>query len=312
MARRNLYEVLGVPRTASEAEIRKAYRKLARDNHPDRNPDNVQAEERFKDASYARDVLQNKKKRELYDEFGEPGLRDGFDAESHRRYNSQRAAGPQGGFGGINLEDLFGNVQGGSGSFQDFINPGAADSVFGRRRQKPPLRDLVSDIQVSFAEAVQGAEKELSFTPPGKTEARTLRVRIPAGVDNGSKVRLRGQGTDGGDLVLHVRVDSHKHFTRDDKDLLLKLPLTLGEAYVGAKVPVPTPQGEVVLSIPAGVRSGAKLRLRGKGVTKKGTAGDLIVTLLVMVPEAGDGHVGELIQQLDAAYQTPVRADLTF
>lgn len=329
MAQRNLYDVLGVPRTASEAEIRKAYRKVARENHPDRNPDNKQAEDLFKEASYAKDVLLNKKKRELYDEFGETGLKEGFDAEAYRQYNAfrQRPGAGAGGFAGqVNLEDLFASVRGAgvggpgaggggpqnwSGNFQEFINPGVVDSIFGRDRQRERKRDLVSEISVSFADAIRGVEKEISFRDPRSSEERVLRVRIPAGVDDGGKVRLRGQGTEGGDLVLKVHVGSHPHFARDGSDLLLNLPVTVSEAYKGGKVPVPTPDGEVLLAVPAGVKSGAKLRLRGKGVKRGSETGDLIVTVLITLPPKDNEEAKLLVDALEDCYEGSVRDGVT-
>lgn len=326
MAQRNLYEVLGVPRTAPEADIRKAYRKLARENHPDRNPGDTAAENRFKEASYAKEILLNQKKRALYDEFGEIGLREGFDPEAFRRYNAARSR--QGGFpggsaGDVNLEDLIEQMRrqgaagggggasgpgGWSGSFQDFINGDVVDSIFGRapRRAK---KDLVSEIQVGFLEAIKGTEKEISFRAPGGKD-RVLRARIPAGVADGGRVRLRGQGADGGDLVLTVHVAPHPHFERDGSDLMLTLPITVGEAFNGAKVPIPTPEGEVQLTIPAGVQSGAKLRLRGRGVKRGDSLGDLIVTLQVRLPDRSNGEAAKLVEALEGTYDQSPRADL--
>ena len=325
MARRNLYETLGVPRTASEAEIRKAYRKAAREFHPDRNPGNREAEERFKDVSFAKEVLLNREKRELYDEFGEPGLREGFDAASYREYNAARRRGAQG-VGGrgwnASVEDLFRsagaqarergrdvrNGGGRPGSFQDFVRGDVVDSIFGRGRDRKRKRDLISEIGVGFMEAIRGSEKEISFQAPDGKE-RVLRARIPAGVGDGERVRLRGQGADGGDLVLTVRVDAHPVFTRDGRDLLFTLPITIGEAYHGAKIPVPTPGGDVQLSIPAGVRSGAKLRLRGRGVQRGDEVGDLIATVEIRLPEQQEG-AADVIDELEQLYREDPRGEL--
>lgn len=316
MTQRNLYEVLGVAKTASESDIRKAYRKIARDNHPDRNPDDKQAEERFKEASFAKDVLLNQKKRKLYDEFGEQGIREGFDPDAYRQYQAYAGRGGRGGFGQVNLEDLFGaagqkgGAQAWSGSFQDFIDPSVVETIFGRAQGQGRGRakqDVMSQVNVSFVEAISGVEKEFLFQDARGGEGKTLKVRIPAGVEDGGRVRLRGQAPGGGDVVLEVHVGTHPHFSRQGSDLLLNLPLTVGEAYRGAKVPVPTPAGEVTLTVPAGVRSGAKLRLRGKGVKRGKQVGDLLVTIQVMVPEAKDEETEKLVSELDAKYEGSLR-----
>ena len=318
MAHRDLYEVLGVARGASESDIRKAYRKVARESHPDRNPGNKEAEDRFKEASYAKDVLLNKKKRELYDEFGEQGLREGFDPDVFRQYRAYGRPGKRGAPGQVNLGDLFGGrVPGGaqawSGSIEDFINPGVVETIFGREQPRGRQKqDLLSQVNVSFAEAVRGVEKELVFQDPRDGQSRTMKVRIPAGVSDGGRVRLRGQGVDGGDLVLEVHVGDHPHFTREDTDLLVTLPLTVSEAYRGARIPVPTPEGEVTLTVPAGVRSGSKLRLRGKGVKRGAKAGDLLVTIQIVLPEKKDDEIDKAIDALEAKYSGPLREDIHF
>lgn len=322
MTEGDLYGVLGVPRSASEAEIRKAYRKIARESHPDRNPDNPEAEARFKKASYASEVLLNGKKRKLYDEFGEAGLRDGFDPEAFR---ARRSAGFRGGDVGINLEDILRAAGGAQGQGSSPFGGGAAagpdimEAIFGgraggvrgaRAHAGPRPRDLLAEIEIGFVEALEGVEKELSLAHHAGAKPRTLRVRIPQGVRDGGKVRLRGQGSDGGDLVLTVHVAKHPFFEREDDDLLLSLPVTVGEAMQGAKVPVPTPAGEVALRVPARVKSGAKLRLRGKGVKRGDKQGDLLVTVLVQVPEDATEKAEALAAEIDALYHHPVRRDL--
>ena len=321
MAGRDLYAILGVERSASEQEIRKAYRALARKYHPDRNPGDKQAEERFKDASYASEILLNKDKRKLYDEFGENGLREGFNAAAYRQYQeraSQAGFGGGGGFGG--LEDLFSRVQGAQGgsggwgaAFQDFLGDDAVETILGRNRRGGRRgREVVSELSIDFMEAVLGAERELSIQPPGQA-ARTLKVRIPAGVRDGGRIRLRGQGDQGGDLVLHVHVGEHPYFKRDHDDLTLNLPVTVGEAFRGAKVQVPTPEGPVSMQLPKGVRSGAKLRLRGRGV-RRGTeaAGDLYAIIQIVLP-GGAADAPELeaaVEEIEKRYQESPRKEL--
>jgi curved DNA-binding protein len=303
MAGRDLYAILGVARDASEQEIRKAYRAQARKHHPDRNPGNKEAEERFKDASFASEILLNQEKRKLYDEFGEQGLREGFNADAYRQYQRRGGGVGGGGFGG--LEDLFNRAQSGQGgagwgaAFQDFLGDDAVETILGRnRRGRQRSRDVVSELTIDFMEAVLGAERELSIQPPGQP-ARTIKVRIPAGVRDGGRIRLRGQGDQGGDLVLHVHVGEHPFFKRESDDLVLNLPVTVGEAFRGAKVQVPTPEGAVSMQLPKGVRSGSKLRLRGRGV-RRGTdaAGDLYAIVQIVLP-AGAAEAPELAAAID-------------
>ena len=229
MTSRDLYEVLGVSRNATEQQIRKAYRELARKNHPDRNPGNKQAEERFKEASYASEVLLNKEKRRLYDEFGEQGLREGFNPDAYRQYvrsaEARRSAGAGGGFG--SLEDLLNQVgatRGGVGGGGARVNwgrgiedlfGGDVSDMFGGARARNRRRDAVSDVTIPFMEAVKGGEKELSIQVAGDEAPRTIRARIPPGVRDGGRIRLRGQGFDGGDLVLRVHVTEHPFFRRE-------------------------------------------------------------------------------------------------
>lgn len=326
MATRDLYKVLGLKKGASDAEIKKAYRKLARELHPDRNPDNPAAEERFKEVGHAYQVLSDSEKRKLYDEFGEVGLREGFDPEAFRRYQHWQQGGGPGGFrvedifggqapmGGqgfrFNLDDLFGGLGGSGGGF----------GGFGRRSRSRAQRggDLQSEVTLEFVEALRGAEKELSFAVPGVSDGhKSLKVRIPAGVKDGDHIRLKGQGLPGagggeaGNLVLTVHVRSHPHFWREQNDLHLNLPITPLEAYRGAKVTVPTLSGEVTLTVPAGTQGGRVLRLRGKGApNRRGKQGDLYAHVQIRLPdETGDTGVEDLLEKL-ASHQADPRSDL--
>jgi curved DNA-binding protein len=317
MAERDFYKILGVPRTASESEIRKAYRNLARKYHPDKNPGNAQAEEKFKAVSHASDVLLNKKKRELYDEFGEIGLKEGFNADAFRQYRAP-GAGPH---DVTDFEDILNGLRGagggrvgGFGGFQDFMGGENVQELFrrGNRRKANIAADVVSEISLGFVEALRGGEREIQLLIPGESTPRKLKVRIPVGVRDGGQIRLRGQGIEGGDAVLKIRVEEHEFFRREGDDLQLNLPVTVGEAYFGAKVTVPTLDGEVSLTIPKAAKSGSKLRLRGKGVPKaEGSSGDLIVTLLIRLPPAGE-EVEALIKDVEKYYTGSVRAEIKF
>jgi molecular chaperone DnaJ len=340
MATRDLYKILGVGRTASTEELKKAYRKLARKYHPDVNPGDKQAEERFKDVSFAHDVLTDADKRKLYDEFGEEGLQSGFDPQRMRTYRDWKNSGgfqfggQRGGGQSFSFEDLFGDVLG----------------SFGRRSEGSGAQtgeDLEYTLDLDLLEAVRGATKAIAVQRPtpcpvcrgtgrqkgglgaacircsgnGRvTVPERLTVQIPAGVDEGSRVRLAGKGVArvpgglAGDLYLVVHLHPHPYLERKGKDLFLDLPITVGEALRGASVTVPTPGGEVKLKIPAGSQSGQKLRLKSKGVSdaKTGTSGDLYVRLLIHIPGNGGDRARRAAELLEGCYETNPRTAIRF
>jgi DnaJ-class molecular chaperone len=315
----DLYAVLGVPKNAEPDVIKKTYRKLAGQLHPDRNPGNPKAEARFKKVNHAYEVLSDPAKRKLYDEFGEEGLREGFDHErvrAHREWSSrQPRGGGQGGARGgpgdtVDLEDLFGGA--GNTGFGEVFGDWMGRTRRGRGPSKGP--DLESEITIDFASALRGATLDL------QTQGRAgapVTVRIPAGANDGSRVRISGQGAPSpnggspGDLVLTVHVTPHAQFRREGDDLHVDLPITIGEAYHGAKVRVPTAEGAVTLKVPARTQSGHVVRLRGKGVTKKGRpAGDLYVHFLVQIPSNDSTEVAELVDRLGAFQAEDPRRDI--
>lgn len=300
------YAELGLGRSASSDEIRKAYRKLASELHPDKNPGNASAEDRFKRATTAYHVLSDEKKRKLYDEFGEMGLREGFDPSMARGFGR----GP-GGFGG-GFEDIFRGAGGGAGGagFGDILG----DLFGGARGRRRPRKgqDLTSEVTIEFVSAVRGAELELAVQA-----GKTVKVRIPKGAQDGDKVRIKGAGAalpggQPGDLLLTLRVKGHPHFQRDGLDLTVDLPLTAAEAYFGAKVEVPTTEGSVQLKVPPRSQSGQLLRLRGKGVGRGTNTGDLYVRFLVLLPSGESEEVEQAIRTLDAATAKDLREDLKF
>jgi len=316
MSDRDLYKVLGVARGSSPEEIKKAYRSLAKELHPDRNPDDKEAEERFKDVATAYDVLSDAEKRKLYDEFGEVGLREGFDPAAY-----QAATQGVGGFGGVDFGDIFGGGARGRGGAQHFefnledLLGGRVPGGGGYARRPRRGGDLESEVTVDFRDAVLGCTKELNVR--SSDGEKTIKVRIPAGVRNGGKIRLRGQGAPGsdsgrpGDLVLKVHVRKHPYFSIRGKQLHVKVPVTPLEAYAGAKVSIPTPEGSVQLSIPAGSQNGAKLRLRGKGFEdKKKARGDLIAHLEIVLPSEQTDAVKEALETVQEAFEGDPRADL--
>jgi curved DNA-binding protein len=291
----NLYDTLGVKQDASEDAIRKAYRKLARKHHPDVNPGNKAAEDKFKAISSAYEILSDTKKRAAYDEFGDASLQGGFDADKARDYTrwQQRRQQTTAGFGG-----------GGPVEF-DFAE------LFNRQRGPSRGQDIHATFQMDLRQAVEGAEVTIDVPEQGQ-----VRVRIPPGADTGSVIRLAGRGAPGprggppGDLVIETEVRPHPVLRRDGLDLYLALPVTLDEAYNGASVEVPTFEGTVVLKIPPRSQNHARLRLRGKGISRKATRGDLFVELDVRMPDQADEALAAALRASAGAYARPVREGL--
>jgi DnaJ-class molecular chaperone len=295
MDEKDLYAALGVDRKAGEDEIRKTYRRLARQYHPDVNPNDQKAEERFKELSYAYDVLSDPEKRARYDEFGVQGLQPGFDPEQARSYQrwsegarrspSHEAFGEE-----IDLDELFGRLGGLGGEW---------------RRAPRRGRDAHAEVEVDFLDAVLGREVRLDV--PGRG---TLRVRIPAGAEQGTRVRLAGQGEPGGegappgDLYLTLRVRPHPFFRREGDDLALDLPVTVPELVLGASIEVPTPGGVATVRVPPHSRPGQRLRLRGKGAGRRGTSerGDLYLRLVADLPEGRDAELEEIAKRMEPLY----------
>jgi len=270
------YAVIGVPSTAPHAEISKAYKKLARKYHPDRNPGDAAAEDRFKEISAAYDVIGDEETRKSYDQARRMGPMAGAFG------GGSRSDGPGFDMGG-DLGDILGSMFGGGGMFG-----GGAGGPTGARARPRQGRDQEASLTISFDEAVSGTTTSLNLTDA--TGTRSMRVRIPAGVESGQKIRLRGKGGPGqppGDLYVEVQVDDHALFGRNGKRLTLEVPVTFAEAALGADIDVPTYGGEsVTMRIPAGTQNGRTFRVRGAGAPKKSGDGhgDLLVTVQVAVP----------------------------
>ena len=296
------YETLGVARTASAEDIRKAYRDLARKYHPDLHPDDDAAKEKFKQVQNAFDVLNDPSKREMYDRYGSS-------------FEGVGAGGPQGGWGGgpfggggggfpgggeIDLESLFG---GGGGFEQIFGRSAGGRAGRGRRRAAQlPGEDVQARIDIPFRLAIDGGKTDMRVDRGGKTE--TLTVTIPQGIPDGARMRLRGQGLPGsgggpaGDLLLEVHIESHPVFRRAGDTLEVTLPVTLSEALEGAKVDVPTPWGTIALRIPPQTSGGRKLRATGMGVRHaNGAKGDLIAEVQIVLPDGGDAAAVERLRE---------------
>ena len=356
--KRDYYEVLGVEKNASDAEIKKAYRKLAMKYHPDQNPGDKSAEEKFKEVNEAYEVLSDAEKKARYDQYGFAGVDPNF---------NPNAGGPFGGFGGGgfgfgDLGDIFG----------DFFGGGASSSA--RRNGPSKGQNVVAEIEISFEDAAFGCEREITFgriepcatchgtgckdgaqpetcaychgtgtvrtqqnfmgmtmqsnqpcpkcggqgkiikdacpTCRGKGKVRrnkTIRVKVPAGIDNGQSFRVRDEGNAGsnggpnGDLLVTVRVRKHDIFVRDGANVLCEMPITFAQAALGATIEVPTLDGKVRYNVPEGTQTGTTFRLRGKGIPYVGykTRGDQFVTVVVETPQKLTQKQKDLLRQFD-------------
>ena len=319
----DLYRVLGVERGADEAAIRKAYRKLARRYHPDVNPDDKSAEDRFKQISHAYDVLSDAEKRRNYDEFGDVSLQSGFDAEKARQ--AREAFASRFGRGGPQDFHVF------EGEGSERMDFGGLDDLFtdlfsrrggGDARRERRGRDLEAELELDFVDAARGGEHRITIGRPmadGSLRQEPVTVRIPPGVSDGGRIRLRGRGAEGrggappGDLYARIRVRPHRFFRREGRDLSLDLPVSVSEATLGAKIEVPTLEGRVKLTIPAGTDSGSKLRLRGKGVPHPsgGAAGDLYVIVQIRMPRNLTAEAKAKLRELEAFDPPDLRKDLS-
>lgn len=304
------YQALEVSRSASQDEIKKAYRKLAKKYHPDARPDDQDAAAKFKEIQEAFDVLGDADKRKHYDRFGTAGPSPGAGPRGGGQTWSTGGSGP------IDLSDLFGGSFGGQVDLGDIFGNGGAGAGRGRGRSQAG-RDIQAELEVPFRIAAEGGTQDIRLDRAGSAEH--LSVKIPAGVDTGSVIRLAGQGEPGhrggppGDLLVTVRVAPHAYFRREGSNLLLDLPLSLTEAALGAKVEVPTlSEGSVMLTIPPGTSSGAKLRLRGKGVFDRATKerGDQYVVVKIVVPSRLSDKAKELLHELERAAPQHPRAGL--
>ena len=370
----DFYEILGVERDASADEIKKSYRRLAREYHPDVNPGDEEAESRFKEISQAYQTLKDPEKRGKYDQFG--------DAWDQAQQTGQWQQGDfrdfvQQQYGSGSFRDVFGDLFGDMGGGRGF-----SFTSGGRNRMRPepgPTRgqDVEYELPVSFEEAVHGAEKQISLTLSdrcpecegmgGETQtcsacggtgqaqsgggffnlgaacpqchgtgqvvttrcktcrgtgeasrSRRITVKVPAGVETGSKVRVRGEGGRGiasgpsGDLILNIRMEPHASFEREGDNIRLELPVSFTEAALGGKVRVPTIDGNVTMTIPEGTQSGDQLRLKGRGVTHlgEGGRGDQYVTISVRVPEKLSDEQREMLERFGESWSPDLRSSL--
>jgi DnaJ-class molecular chaperone len=300
---RDYYEVLGVSRTATADEIKKAYRKLAQKYHPDKNPGDKQAESHFKEVNEAHETLSDPKKRQLYDQFGHAGPKGGFPGSAGgfpfgggpggatmdpaaAEELFQRFFGGGHAAGGIDLGELFGGkTRGGRGRAQ-------------RRAAAEPVE---SEVTVPFTVAANGGSVSIDVG------GRQIDVKVPAGIENGKKLRVPASATGSGDVHLKVKVAPHPYFRRDRLDVLLDVPISLAEAVLGGTVEVPTVAGDrFTVKVPPGTSSGAKVRMRGKGIA----GGDQFLVFQVVVPRKLDGDARKHFEQFARKIHEDPRANV--
>ena len=289
---KDLYQVLGVSKSDVASAVKKAYRKLAKDLHPDKTKGDKKLEDRFKEVSEAYEVLSDPKKRAEYEE-----MREAF---TSGRFNPG-----MGGMGGM----------GGAGGYQDIFGGGDPNDIFanlfgGGRRAPRRGQDLQTETTISFRDSINGREINL------RVNGQSIAARVPAGIKDGAKIKLKGRGESGpagpGDLYIIVHVTKHPVYTRDGENLLMTLPVTFAEAALGADISVPTLSGEEVkVRLAPGTQNGKVLRLKGRGVSRNHTVGDLLITVEVQVPQRIDGKAKKALEEFaeETKDQSP-RVDL--
>lgn len=286
MEYKDYYQILGVARDVSKEDLKKAYRKLARKYHPDVSKE-TDAEAKFKELGEAYEVLKDPEKRAQYDQFGS-NYKNGQSFTPPPGWGQQ---GRRGGFdGNNNFSSFFESMFGGGG-----MGGGGRDNFYAKGE------DVNAKITISLEDAFHGAKKTIR-RPSGSSETGTLNVKVPAGITSGKKIRLSGQGRAGmggsaGDLLLEINIATHSHYRLDGKNVILDLPIAPWEAALGAKVTVPTLAGKINLTIPAGAKSGQKMRLKGRGLPGK-EPGDQIVNLQIITPAADTDKAIQLYQQM--------------
>ncbi|MBX3020443.1 MAG: DnaJ domain-containing protein [Bdellovibrionales bacterium] len=309
MAKKDFYSVLGVSRQATADEIKKAYRKLAMKFHPDKNPGDKSAEERFKEATEAYDVLSDAKKKQMYDQFGHAGFQQGggpnpfqqgFEGFNQYQSGNMGAGGPEA------FQDMFG----------DFFGEFFSGDPTGRRgfRQENRGADLRYTLNITLEEAATGTEKRISFVRHrnGKEDTAKLSITVPAGVKAGQRLKLRSEG-DGpagngkpGDLYVIVNFQDHPLFKRKDNDVLMELPVSFVDALLGTQLEVPTLTGKAMLSIPSGTHPGQIFRLKGKGFPDIGgyAPGDMLIKIIVDVPNKVSEEERQALEKLRKSSST--------
>ncbi|WP_409478597.1 DnaJ C-terminal domain-containing protein [Pseudobdellovibrio sp. HCB154] len=319
MSKKDFYQTLGVTKSSSPEEIKKAYRKLAMQYHPDKNQGNKKAEEKFKEISEAYEVLSDAEKKKNYDMFGHAGVNGnpfgaGGGAQGGNPFGRGGGNPFGGGFGQADINDLFGDIFG-----EAFGGGGARTRSSSSSSQRGSSRkgaDLRYTLSITFEEAASGTEKVISFVRQvgTKEEAAKLSVTVPAGVKEGQRLKLSEEGDkpssgSAGDLYVIISLQEHLLFKREEADVMLDLPVKYTEAILGTEIEIPTLTGKAQIKIPAGIYSGQVLRLKGKGFPRIGGIGngDMLVRLLVDTPQKTNSRQKELLEELNRyAEETPL------
>jgi len=311
---RNYYQILGITREATAEEIKRAYRKLARQYHPDLNPGNKEAEEKFKDIGEAYEVLSDIAKRSQYDQFSRFWKQTGFQGGSAPKTQSWTGRGA--GRGGDDVD--FSQFRDFNSFVEQLLNrrgeeaprpadpyrPGTTKTTYTVPRQQAP-RNAEARLRVPLEKAYLGGRERIRLE-----DGRSLEVNMPSGMVSGQKIRLKGQGVAGGDLYLKIDVNPHPFFKQEGSDIYCQLPITPSEATLGGPIEVPTLDGLVKMMIPSGVRTGQKLRMAGKGYPLNGRRGDQIVEIQVLVPKDLTPEERELYEKVRHIETFNPRADL--
>lgn len=309
MPKRDYYDILGVSRNASADEIRKAHRKLARQYHPDMNKNNASSTEKFKEVQEAYDVLSDAEKKKSYDQFGHAGPQQGFGGPppgGHDPYEAFRRAGGAGGQQwragpGTTVDD----IPGGFSSIFEEMFGGGGPKRRGRAHAEPAEKgqDIEHSVQLSFEDAARGTTLPLRMQLGKKTE--TIEIKIPPGVNDGSRIRIKGKGQPGpagpGDLFILCKVAPHPTYRREGLDVLSDVPVSIYDALLGGKINVHTLDGEVTLTLPPGTGSGAKMRIKGRGIKRAAETGDHFAVIKILVPKDLSPEAINLVKQLQAA-----------
>lgn len=309
MPHKDPYDILGVARSATPAEIKRAYRRLAKRYHPDRNPGDKSAEQKFKEVQAAYEVLGDEQRRAQFDQFGAGGPAPDIGAWTTGVRTPFE--GMPAGFG--NMDDL-------AGIFEQFF--GGRRSSPGRRasrRSRARGADIEHTIELSLEEVARGTTREVLLkTSEAKGDSERIQFRVPAGVEHDQRIRVKGKGQDGpggrGDLMIRCRILPHSYLRRTGRDLMLDLPLSLTEAILGTEVEIPTLGGAAVVKVPPGTSGGTKLRLRGRGIRdqRAGETGDMYAVVRVQVPKQLSPRAHELIKELADELREEPRSEVTW
>jgi curved DNA-binding protein len=326
---RNYYEILGVPAEASSEEIKKVFRRLARQYHPDLNPGNKEAEEKFKDINEAYEVLSDLNKRSQYDQFSRFWQKKGFNKKAPKASNFRTTTSDRNGTGRTSTQEVDFSQFGDFNSFvdqllgrrsstrvatersgvrvnsSDAFRPGTTKTAYTVSPRSNP-KDIEARLTLPLEKAYEGGRERIRLE-----DGRSLEVELPPGMVTGQRVRLKGQGVGGGNLFLKITVTPHPFFKLEGSDIVCQVPVTPSEAVLGGRIEVPTLDGRVKMTVPSGVRSGQRLRLAGKGYPRiDGVRGDQLVEIQIMVPREPNPQARELYEKLRQIENFNPRLDL--